>query len=203
MTRWQQFYQQDPGLARIAPSQFSQKAAGIFWQYGKHRILDLACGMARDSLVLSGHGLAVTSGDLSFAGLTLAHRTLSQTPHPPHLAQLDARRLPLPEQSFDGVYCFGLLHEFPQADGWEQITQVMAEIQRVLAPGGILMLAVLAGDPRQGLPHVLLFDEAMFDQALQDFACLEKTQCSDRGCTGREDYNTWQGVFVNPLQPAM
>jgi SAM-dependent methyltransferase len=72
----------------------------------------------------------------------------------------------------------------------------MEEIYRVLEPGGVLLLAVHAGDPLLGLPHVVLFSEEMFDCATQSFSRIEKRLIDDLGCTGRGDYHTWQGVFV-------
>jgi hypothetical protein len=71
----------------------------------------------------------------------------------------------------------------------------MREIHRVLQPHGLLVLAVLAGEPDQGLPHVQLFSEAMLDQATARFVPLEKSLQCDRGCTGRQDYQVWFGVY--------
>jgi len=108
----------------------------------------------------------------------------------------DARALSFADGAFEGVYCFGLLHEFT-GEGWEEdVRNTMTEIHRVLAAQGVLVIAVLSGDPEAGLPHVRLFTEAMFDRAAQPFHLVEKTNYEDIGCTGREDYRVWRGVFV-------
>ena len=52
----------------------------------------------------------------------------------------------------------------------------MWETQRALAPGGILVLAVLSGDPEKGLPHVGLFNEASFDATTRGISWVEKRE---------------------------
>jgi len=73
--------------------------------------------------------------------------------------------------------------------------EVKDEIQRVLKPAGIAVVAAAAGDPVLGLPHVQNFTEAMFDEAASAFHCIEKEQVDDLGCTGRTDYKVWYGLF--------
>jgi len=196
MTRWQKFYVEDPRIASVAASHFSRKAAEVFQREHKTRILDVACGTGRDSFSLAGYSLDIIGGDLAYSGLTIARqKRLIFTQKHIDFIQMDARNLPFEGEAFEGVYCFGLLHEFTRPDGWQDISGVMEEIYRVLEPGGILQLAVLEGNPTQGLPHVLLFSEEMFDQATAAFTRIEKGSTDDTGCTGREDYHTWQGVF--------
>ncbi len=196
MTRWQKFYLEDSRPASVSASNFAKKAAGVFAFHRKQKILDLACGVGRDSFYLAGCSLRVTGGDLARSGLELARQSQASTVQKQvDFVQIDARRLPFVNDTYEGIYCFGLLHEFSQSDGWKDISRVMEEIERILEPGGLLLLAVLAGDPRQGLPHVLLFDEEMFDCATRAFSVIEKELVDDLGCTGREDYHTWQGVF--------
>ncbi len=196
MTRWQKFYLEDARIASVSASNFSKKAADIFHGFHKQKILDLACGVGRDSFYLADHSLSVIAGDLARSGLEIAQQTQKNfTKNPIGFIQVDARSLPFGDHTFEGVYCFGLLHEFSQPGGWQDITQVMAEIYRVLEPGGILLLTVLAGDPSKGLPQVLLFNKEMFECATQSFLTIEKALIDDLGCTGRMDYHTWQGVL--------
>jgi ubiquinone/menaquinone biosynthesis C-methylase UbiE len=110
--------------------------------------------------------------------------------------QADAHQLPCSPSSFDGVYCFGLLHEFTGPSAVEDVNSVMKEVARVLRPKGKLVLAVLAGEPDQGLPHVRLFNEAMLDKATGKLTCLEKRIVNDIGCTGSSDYRVWRGAYV-------
>jgi ubiquinone/menaquinone biosynthesis C-methylase UbiE len=196
LTRWQNFYLEDTRIASVGASYFSKKAAHLFSDSNKRRILDLACGVGRDSFYMAGQSLHVTGTDLARSGLEIARQDQAKPASKPvDFLQADAHRLPFKNEVFEGVYCFGLLHEFSQVNGWQDICEVMAEIYRVLSPGGILLLAILAGDPQQGLPHVLLFTEDMVIRAAQAFSILEKERRDDLGCTGRADYSTWQMVL--------
>ena len=108
----------------------------------------------------------------------------------------DARMLPFAEAAFEGIYSFGLLHEFTSIDRDHDIQQVMREIHRILQPNGLLVLAVLSGDFRFGLPDVYLFSEAMFREATKAFAPIEIKEYEDIGCTGKTDYKVWYGAFM-------
>lgn len=196
MTRWQKFYLEDSHIVSVSSSNFSKKAVDIFNGYHKRKILDLACGVGRDSFYMADQSLNIVGGDLARSGLEIAQQTQKHFPEKSvDFIQVDARCLPFENNTFEGVYCFGLLHEFSHQNGWQDISQIMEEIYRVIEPGGILLLAVLSGDPLLGLPHVLLFSEEMFDRATQSFSMIEKKLVDDIGCTGRIDYHTWQGIF--------
>jgi SAM-dependent methyltransferase len=110
----------------------------------------------------------------------------------------DSRILPFSDVAFDGVYCFGLLHEFVGESSKTDVNRTMLEIHRVLKPSGVAIVAVAAGDPVKGLLHVQNFSEAMFDAATAGFSYLEKKLYDDLGCTGRTDYKVWFGFFVKP-----
>jgi ubiquinone/menaquinone biosynthesis C-methylase UbiE len=111
------------------------------------------------------------------------------------LVAADARYLPFRDGSFEGVYCFGLLHEFTGEHREEDVARVMGEIERLLCNRGILTLAVLSGDPAQGLPAVQLFNRQMFEQATSDVQPIEIKAYDDVGCTSRSDYHIWYGLF--------
>ncbi len=200
LTRWDQWYtqdnlSQDERILAAPPSQCVRTAVAEFLARGKHRVLDLACGVGRDTFHLEKHGLAVTGVDASLNGLrAVSQIKLRPGAHIP-LAVADARFLPFGNGSFEGVYCFGLLHEFVGATAAVDVRQVIGEIERVLQPAGCLVLAA-AGEPAQGLPHLQMFTEAMFDAATHRFECVEKRLYDDVGCTGRIDYKVWRGTYL-------
>src|SRR5262249_59982154 len=66
-----------------------------------------------------------------------------------HLVQGDSERLPFPDDAFDVVTCTHSFHHYPRQD------QVVAEMYRVLRPGGRLLL--IDGD-RDRLWGRLVFD---------------------------------------------
>lgn len=93
--------------------------------------------------------------------MTIANNSnkISHTQIP--LLNADARKLPFPLAFFEGIYCFELLHEFTSETKKEDIYQITSGIYRILKYNGILILAVLAGNPNNVLPHVQLFTEQM------------------------------------------
>ena len=200
ITRWEQWFTED-NLAKdvrilsAPPSHSVRQAAQVFLEKQVHFILDLACGTGRDTAYLSSCGLDVVGADAAYNGLQAAARIRSTQAGRLAWANADARQLPFPAGSFQGVYCFGLLHEFTGADQAQAVQRVMAEIKRILSPRGVLILTVLAGAPSTGLPHVQFFSREMFDQVTHGLHALEITEFDDTGCTGRTDYHVWYGVF--------
>ena len=66
-----------------------------------------------------------------------------------HVAQGDARDLPYDDASFDAVLLVAVLGEIPDPDA------AMAEVARVLRPGGRAVVGELAGDPHFVTPGAL------------------------------------------------
>lgn len=195
MSRWEAFYAEDRRVLTTPPTHAAERATHLFRRAGIECVLDLGCGVGRDSFYLAGRGLRVVGLDVAGSGLAWAEAARRKTMLTTCFVQGDACRLPFPARSFGGVYCFGLLHEFA-GEGWEaDVAAVMNEIRRVLQPDGRAVLAVLAGDPAAGLPHAHLFSEAEFQSTVQGFVVEEQDCYNDRGCTGREDYRIWYAVL--------
>jgi len=194
MNRWDEFYIADTRILSAPPTQLSLRAARVFSEGGNHRILDLGCGAGRDLDPLQEAGLDVVGLDAAAAGLALA-RSHGWEGKAPDLVRGDARQLPFADSSFDGVYSFGLLHEFTEDAGAQDIERCMAEIRRVLRNSGCLVLAVLAGNPREGLPHVRLFSEEMLASATRGLFRVSLDLYSDIGCTGSHNYRIWAGIY--------
>ena len=177
------------------PSHSARKAAHTFQEHQVDFILDLACGTGRDTAYLSSCGFAVTGADAAYNGLLVAIQARSTQGSLLSWVTADARQLPFPTRSFEGVYCFGLLHEFTGDDKVQAVRRIMDEIKRILSPRGVLILTVLAGAPSTGLPHVQFFSREMFDQVTHGLHALEISEFDDTGCTGRTDYHVWYGAF--------
>lgn len=77
----------------------------------------------------------LTGIDLSPAMLTIARHRASQLDHPVELLEADAHALPFPDGSFDTVVCTFSLCAIPDD------RRAVAEMKRVLRPGGRLLLA--------------------------------------------------------------
>jgi len=57
LSRWQQFYLDDPKLGIIPPSSCADQAVKMFNENNSQIILDLGCGTGRDSLLLASGGV--------------------------------------------------------------------------------------------------------------------------------------------------
>lgn len=200
MTRWDEWFSEenltkDARILSAPPSLSAEKAARAFKVRRKQFILDLACGVGRDTFYLESQGFTVIGVDASFNGLQVAQRVKMDRGATSELICSDARHLPFKEGSFEGVYCFGLLHEFTSEHQEEDVGKVMGEISRLLRDEGVLVISVLSGDPQEGLPEVQLFSRKMFEKVTKDLRAIEIKMYDDVGCTGKTDYHVWYGVF--------
>ncbi len=98
------------------------------------RILDAGCGAGPIAAALRERGAIVTGFDSSAGMLDLARRRLGPDADL-HLADL-GRPLPFPDNAFDDVIACSVLHYLKD---W---TDPLAELRRVLKPGGRLIAAV-------------------------------------------------------------
>ena len=105
-------------------------------------LLDVPCGFGRHAVPLGRAGYRVTGVDRSAALLEEARRR-AEGARWPKLARADYRSLPFPDASFDAA-----LNLFTSLGylGDEEDTRVLAEIGRVLRPGGRLVVELLHRD---------------------------------------------------------
>ena len=200
ITRWDKWFSddnlaKDKRILSAPPSQSADNAARAFLARGKRVVLDLGCGVGRDTFYLEDQGLAVIGVDASLNGLRVALRIKSEQGAVAKLTMADARHLPFKDGSFEGVYCFGLLHEFTGEGKEEDVKRVMGEIKRLLHDEGVLVLTILSGEPEAGLPAVQLYTLQMFEKATRGLQAIEVKMRDDVGCTGRADYHVWYGMF--------
>jgi SAM-dependent methyltransferase len=99
------------------------------------RILDVGCGAGPLLEALRDRGAAVTGAEPSAKMLELARRRLGEGADL-HQAGLGDGPLPFPDGAFDDVIACLVLHYL---EDWKA---PLAEIRRVLAPGGRLIVAV-------------------------------------------------------------
>jgi SAM-dependent methyltransferase len=117
------------------------------------RVLDLCCGFGRHSLALAERGFSVVGMDLSFDLLRVARELPGGGEAlAGRLARGDMRRLPYRRGAFGGVVnlftSFGYLGDAADAE-------VLDEVARVLAPGGVFVMDLMnPASVRAGLvPH--------------------------------------------------
>ncbi|MDG5761524.1 methyltransferase domain-containing protein [Natronococcus sp. A-GB1] len=110
-------------------------------------VLDVACGTGRVTRVLAADAAAVWGIDLSLEMLRRARRDAMRDGHDNVVvARMNAEDLCFEDEAFEGVACGWALHLF--AD----IPTTVAEIQRVLAPGGRFAGTTLSAESPLALP---------------------------------------------------
>ena len=107
-----------------------------FEAYGGKRVLEIGCGAGTDFCEFARGGAYVTGVDITTAAIDLTSRRLDAEGLTGRVIRYDGRRLPFEAASFDLVYAFGVLHHTPFMD------DLLADIYRVLAPGGELKMMV-------------------------------------------------------------
>ncbi|MGC4076614.1 MAG: class I SAM-dependent methyltransferase [Rubrivivax sp.] len=122
-------------------------------------VLDLACGdgallsllAARDQPGLALHGLDFSAGELAAAARRLGGRA--------RLVRSRAQRLPYADASFDLVLSHMALMLMEDAD------QMLAELRRVLRPGGVVAALVAAPAPASAVHQAFVETLRSGDQA--------------------------------------
>ena len=124
-------------LDRALLTAFAEQLASV--RAGPPRVWDIGCGPGQITAFLAGLGLDAAGIDLS--GQMVAQ---ARARHPDlEFSTGSMTALPAPDRSRDGLVCFyALIHMIDDAD----VRTALAEFRRVLADGGLLLLAVHAGE---------------------------------------------------------
>jgi ubiquinone/menaquinone biosynthesis C-methylase UbiE len=121
--------------ARYELEPYIHEFAG-FAQSSGQRVLEVGVGMGADYLEWLKAGAQATGVDLSSASLEWAKRRSELAGYTPDLQVSDAERLPFPDNTFDIVYSYGVMHHSPDTP------QCIGEARRVLKPGGALRIMI-------------------------------------------------------------
>jgi ubiquinone/menaquinone biosynthesis C-methylase UbiE len=98
------------------------------------RVLEIGCGMGTDGAQFAQAGAHYTGIDLTEAAIELARKRFELSGLQGEFRVADAEDLDFADDSFDRVYSHGVLHHTPD------IARAIAEIHRVLKPGGRAMV---------------------------------------------------------------
>ena len=99
-------------------------------------VLEIGSGTGVHAKLLAEAGAHVTAVDLTPTAVALTRRRLELAHLDAHVVEADAESLPFEDASFDFVWSWGVIHHSERTD------RVIAEIARVLRPGGTLALMV-------------------------------------------------------------
>jgi SAM-dependent methyltransferase len=103
---------------------------------GRTRVVEVGCGAGRDGKPMAEAGLAYSGVDLSSTGVAICRRLGLDA------VQASATGLPFPDDAFDAGWSMSTLMHLP-GDGMER---ALAELGRVLVPGGLLEVGVWGKD---------------------------------------------------------
>jgi ubiquinone/menaquinone biosynthesis C-methylase UbiE len=118
---------------------------------GSHgKLLEIGCGIGVDSIQLAKCGFDVTAVDLTENALAVAREFAAHRAVGIDFRLGNAESLEFPDESFDAVYSFGVLHHTPD------IEKSVAEVRRVLKPGGTAYVMLYHRASLVNLVHRLL-----------------------------------------------
>jgi len=103
-----------------------------FKSYRLKRVLEIGCGIGTDGIQFSKHGALYTGVELTEEGSRIAKERFKLFGQPGEIIKLNAEELPFPDNHFDHVYSFGVIHHSPHPE------KIVSEIYRVLKPGGTI-----------------------------------------------------------------
>jgi SAM-dependent methyltransferase len=184
---WQHVYGEQPGMYGSAPSDPATYAAEVFAAANARQVLELGAGHGRDTLHFAASGLTVIATDFSTTGLRQLVSAADERGLAGRVTPLvhDVRDpLPLADDSVDAAFAHMLLC---MALSSRQIRAAMAEIRRVLRPGGTLVYTVRhTADAHYGagIDHgddiyehggfaVHFFDRALVDELADGWTLIE------------------------------
>ena len=114
-------------IYRLEP--FIGEIAGFNKLKGK-KVLEIGCGVGTDGVEFARSGAYYTGIDASLNSLELAKKNFEFNDLRPNLQLADAEALPFPDNAFDFIYSWGVLHHTPD------MVKAINEVYRVLKPGG-------------------------------------------------------------------
>jgi ubiquinone/menaquinone biosynthesis C-methylase UbiE len=94
------------------------------------QVLELGCSIATDGLEFAKAGAIYTGVDLTPHSIELAEERFNIFNVPGTFVVANAEELPFPNESFDHIYSFGVIHHAPHPE------KIAAEMHRVLRKGG-------------------------------------------------------------------
>jgi len=107
-----------------------------FANYKNKKLLEIGCGLGIDLVSFARAGAIVTGVDLTPRSIELCHEQFQIYGLEARFLVADAENLPFPDENFDVVYSFGVLHHTPN------IQKAISEIHRVLKPKGEALVMV-------------------------------------------------------------
>ena len=118
---------------RFGKREWHVPTVAAFHNYRRKDVLEVGCSIATDGLEFAKNGAKYTGIDLTPNAIEMARERFQLFSVPGRFEVANAEeRIPFPDETFDHVYSFGVIHHSPVPE------RIVREIHRVLRPGGTL-----------------------------------------------------------------
>jgi SAM-dependent methyltransferase len=107
-----------------------------FDRWSGREVLEAGCGIGTDGVRFASGGAHYTGVDFSAPAVSLARSRFELDQLPGRFVRTSITSLPFPDASFDLVFSHGVIHHI------EATEAALREFQRVLKPGGTMLLMV-------------------------------------------------------------
>jgi SAM-dependent methyltransferase len=172
--KWNETWQSEEGRRDWSePEPDVLDCAAAVLATGRAEVLDLGCGIGRHALALARMGFDVDALDGSEAGLDELRKAIGRERLPMRIHHGVMTGLPFPDDRFDYALAFNVIyHGSPSV-----VTATLAEMRRVLRPGGTLQLTMLSkrnvnfGVGREIASNTFVVPDAMDDKVHPHFYC--------------------------------
>jgi len=130
-------YFEDISRKRFNGREWHVPAVARFGEFAAKDVLEIGCGIATDGLEFAKRGARYVGIDLTPTAIKLARErfVLFDLPGRFELANAE-ERIPFPDETFDHVYSFGVIHHSPRTEA------IIDEMYRVLRSGGTFTIMV-------------------------------------------------------------
>jgi ubiquinone/menaquinone biosynthesis C-methylase UbiE len=130
------------------PVPFLAEALPVFRQFKVKRVLDLGCGVGRNSIYLAKEGFDIVGVDVSKSALKLANKWAEEERLSTVTFTLGTMvSIPFDDCHFDAVVSISVIHHGIKKD----ILTTIAEINRILKKKGVFLANIASvEDPRYG-----------------------------------------------------
>ena len=146
---WENVFSKNSSMFGEKSSEPATKAAELFKQEEKTKLLELGAGQGRDTLLFAGNGFDVYSLDYSSEGVECIKQKARENELSDHITVLqhDVRTpLPFEDETFDACYSHML---YCMALTTSELEDISREVRRVLKPGGLCVFTARhTGDPQ-------------------------------------------------------
>jgi SAM-dependent methyltransferase len=114
------------------------KVADYFKKQGVEKVLDVGCGIGSNMLFLARLGFTLTGIDSSPNAINRLNRIIKKTDIAGKAVVANFQDLPFPSQVFDAVISVQTINHGKE----DEVRKAIAEIERVLFPGGVVFITV-------------------------------------------------------------